>query len=46
VHEDVARINVPIICDNLRAFLAQDWTAMRHVVRAGDKPVRPAKQHA
>jgi D-2-hydroxyacid dehydrogenase (NADP+) len=46
VHEDVARINVPIICDNLRAFLAQDWAAMRHVVRAGDKPVPPAKQHA
>jgi D-2-hydroxyacid dehydrogenase (NADP+) len=45
VHEDVARINVPIICDNLRAFLAQDWPAMRHVARPGNKPVQ-ARQHA
>ena len=39
VHEDVARINVPIICENLRHFLAQDWPGMQHVVRTGNKPV-------
>lgn len=40
VHEDVARVNVPIICDNLRHFLAQDWQGMRHVVRVGNKPLK------
>ena len=40
VHEDVARINVPIICDNLRAFFASQWQAMQHVVRTGNKPFK------
>ena len=44
VHEDVARVNVPIICDNLRHFLAQDWQGMRHVVRPGNKPLQPSQQ--
>jgi D-2-hydroxyacid dehydrogenase (NADP+) len=44
VHEDVARINVPIICDNLRSFLANDWQAMRHVIRTGNKPFKPSSQ--
>jgi D-2-hydroxyacid dehydrogenase (NADP+) len=44
VHEDVARINVPIICDNLRHFLLNDWQGIHHVVRAGNKPVQ-VSQH-
>ena len=40
VHEDVAKVNIPIICENLRAFLNQDWQHIRHVVRAGNKPVQ------
>jgi phosphoglycerate dehydrogenase-like enzyme len=40
VHEDVARINVPIICDNLRAYLANDWQAMQHVIRPGKKALQ------
>lgn len=44
VHEDVARINVPIICENLRHFLAGDWQGMRHVVRCGNKPVHEGQQ--
>lgn len=45
VHEDVAKVNVPIICENMRRFFAQDWPGMQHVVRAGNKPVQ-ASQHA
>ena len=44
VHEDVARINVPIICDNLRAYLANEWQAMQHVIRPGDKPFQPSPE--
>lgn len=44
VHEDVARINVPIICANLRAFLSNDWQALQHVIRAGNKPFKPTLQ--
>jgi hypothetical protein len=33
-------VNVPIICDNLRHFLAQDWQGMQHVVRVGNKPLK------
>lgn len=45
VHEDVAKINVPILCDNMRRFFAQDWNGMQHVVRPGNKPVQ-ASRHA
>lgn len=41
VHEDVAKVNLPVICENLRCFLTGDWQGMRHVVRAGNKPVQP-----
>ena len=44
VHEDVARINLPIICENLTHFLSQEWQRMRHVVRPGNKPLQPSKQ--
>jgi len=39
VHEDVAKVNVPIICENLKHFLSQNWSGIRHVVKAGNKPV-------
>lgn len=38
-NENSARNNLPIICDNIRRFIAGDVAHMRNVVkRAGDKP--------
>lgn len=40
VHEDVAKVNVPIICENLNHFLSKNWSEMKHVIHPGNKPLK------
>ena len=35
VHENVAKVNVPIICENLRRFIAGRRKELLHIVKAG-----------